>query len=710
MSGTTERPARLRGALRRDVRTVVAVVATGLLAAGCASAPSGGAQGPGGTPGGGPRGGPGSAPPGVRLVAYDSCAAVLDGLQRAAARHVGPYGFAGPHPREGGVLALGGAAEGAAQRAVQPDYPGQLAHSGAPGSGVPGHSTTTVHEAGVDEADLVKTDGRRIVTVVDGVLRVIDASSKRLVGTLQLPGGAAQQLLMQGDRVLVVAPGGAAYGGGRVATPAPPMPVPGRPLPVPATRSRLTLVDLTGGPHVIGTLTVDGSYLDARGVDGVARVVVRSGTHLPFVQPDEQRSVAQARRENARIVAESSIDDWLPRYRLRSGGEVSHGRLVDCDRVSHAGSYSGSSMLSVLTLDLRGALSEGDPLAVLADGDTVYATGSSLYIAGPHPEAGRTLPGGAEIAPSPARRTVVHKFDFSGSSGPRYVASGAIDGSLLSQHALSEYGGYLRVATTSTTLPGEPPDRSGRPRSAVTVLAQHGGHLADIGRVGGLGEGERIYAVRFIGPAGYVVTFRETDPLYTLDLSDARRPRSAGKLKVTGYSAYLHPAGGGRLIGVGQEATARGLRLGTQLSLFDVNDPAAPRRVAYHHVRQAQSEVEFDPHAFLYWPRTGLIVLPVTRVAAVPLGAPDSDPPGSVRAPAPRPDSAALVLALRGGTIAELGEVRHPAGASAAYGNPVRRALVIGDTLWTLSAAGAMASDAGTLARLAWLPFPSVSR
>ncbi|MGH3326219.1 MAG: beta-propeller domain-containing protein [Streptomycetales bacterium] len=689
MSGTTERRAGLRRALRRDVRAVVVTgLAAGLLATGC-TAPGAGDGGGQGQPGGG---GADGRQGGVQLVAFDSCEAALEGLQRAAARHVGPYGLTGAFPGRGMAVALGGAAlpaaAGGAERA-------------APAEGRPVHSTTTVHEAGVDEADLVKTDGRRIVTVVDGMLRVVDASSRRLVGALRLPGGAAEQVLMHGDRALVMAPAGAAYGGGPVVMPAPGTPGPLAPVPVTPIRSRLTLVDLTGGPHVVGTLTVDGSYLDARQVGAVARVVVRSGAHLPFVQPDGRRSVAQARRQNERVVAESSIDDWLPRYELRSRGELSRGRLVSCDRVSHAGTYSGSSMLNVLTLDLRDALAEGDPLSVLADGDTVYGTGASLYIAGPHLGAGRPLPGGAEIAPPAVPRTVIHKFDVSGSGGPRYLASGAIDGSLLSQYALSEYDGYLRVATTSTALPGEPPDRLGRPRSAVTVLVQSGDRLVGVGRVGGLGEGERIYAVRFIGPAGYVVTFRETDPLYTLDLSAPRRPRVVGELKITGYSAYLHPDGDGKLIGVGQEATGRGMQLGTQLSLFDVGDPAAPRRIARHHVRHAHSEVEFDPHAFLYWPRTGLIVLPVTRVAAVP--------PGSVRSPTPQPDSAALALALRGDTVAELGDVRHPPGASAGAGVPVRRALVIGDTLWTLSGAGAMASDAGTLARLAWLPFSAVS-
>jgi uncharacterized secreted protein with C-terminal beta-propeller domain len=132
-----------------------------------------------------------------------------------------------------------------------------------------------------------------------------------------------------------------------------------------------------------------------------------------------------------------------------------------------------------------------------------------------------------------------------------------------------------------------------------------------VGVVGGLGHGERIYAVRFAGPTGYVVTFRRTDPLYTLDLRDPARPRATGELKISGYSAYLHPAGDGRLIGVGQQADAKGRPRGLQVSLFDVSDPAAPRKLSGYTVRSAWSMAEFDPHAFLYWPQSGLTVLPL---------------------------------------------------------------------------------------------------
>ncbi len=617
----------------------------------------------------GPPPGPAGA---AMLAAFDSCGAALHGLTRAAAPYVGPYGL----PDPGGTRV--GVAVGRDGPLLAADAAGA---AGAAEATAPEHSTTTVHEAGVDEPDLVKTDGRRLLSVVDGRLRVLDLASRRVTATLAVP-GQAEHLLQHGDRALLVVPGGA----GRW--------VPGTPFadrPARPDGVRLVLVDITGSGRVLETLTVDGAYLDGRQVGAVARVVVRSGPRLRFVQPDGRRSDAAARRQNRRVVEESSIEDWLPRYELEQGGEHREGRLVDCERVSRPAAYSGTAMLTVLSLDLRGPLGTGDPVSVVADGNTVYGTGSSLYVADDH--RGQPEPLQADGSPLPApdrvRRTEVHRFDTTGPGRPRYAASGLVDGLLLNQYALSEHEGRLRVATTIDGCCA-PASRS---ESVVTVLAERGTRLVRVGRIGGLGRGERIYAVRFLGPVGYVVTFRQTDPLYTLDLSDPTRPRAVGELKITGYSAYLHPAGEGRLLGVGQEATAEGRQLGTQVSVFDVGDPARPRRIAQQQVGSGQSEVEHDPHAFLFWPASGLLVVPVIAPYEQP------GPAG------PRPAvGGALVLRLDGQRLDRLGVLSHPLDAGPGDGQ-VRRSLVAGDTLWTVSRAGAMATSVDDLSDREWVPF-----
>jgi hypothetical protein len=235
--------------------------------------------------------------------------------------------------------------------------------------------------------------------------------------------------------------------------------------------------------------------------------------------------------------------------------------------------------------------------------------------------------------------------------------------------------------------------------SAVTVLVQRGDRLISVGRVDGLGRGERIYSVRFIGPAGYVVTFRQTDPLYTLDLSDPGRPRVVGELKITGFSSYLHPAGDGRLIGVGQDADLNGRVQGTQVSLFDISNPAAARRLDTYALPGGYSEAEYDPHAFLYWPAEHLLVVPMWAQSA-------GD--GSLQ-PTDKPlFGGALALRLDGDRLTKLGFISHPgaAGITAYQRDPsIRRSLVIGDTLWTISSSGAMATDIHNLGDQQWVRF-----
>ncbi|MGO1049103.1 beta-propeller domain-containing protein [Crossiella sp. CA198] len=608
----------------------------------------------------------------VRLVAYDSCPAALAGFRQAATPVVSAYGFAqqgrpSTDARTGAELNSPGAA---GDRSIESKAPDQ------------GHSTTNRHEAGADEPDLVKSDGKRLVSIVDGKLRVIDLASNKATGVLELPGGPATQLLTHGDRALVLTSG---------VSHAEPRSHPRGDWP--AGSAKLVLVDLSGAPKTVGSLDVDGSYVDSRQVGGVARVVIRSMPKLKFAYPDGTLNAEAALRRNQDIVRDSAIGDWLPRYRLDGEAGTAEGQLVDCARVSHPAKFSGASMLTVLTLPLDKPLGNGDPVTVAADGNTVYGNEKSLYVADDQWPRAVPLRGGAEVAPEPQPRTQVHQFSVDGSAPPKYLASGSVPGALLNQYSLSEHNGNLRIATT-TNRGGAQPRQVPDSQSAVTVLARQGDKLTEIGKLDGLGKGERIYAVRFFGDTAYVVTFRQTDPLYTVDLRDPRRPRAVGELKITGYSAYLHMAGPGKLIGVGQEASDQGRVLGTQVSLFDVSDQSNPRRLAQHHLPGAFSEAEFDPHAFLYWQQTGLLVLPVSRGWAAPRGDRPMPPAGG-----------ALVLRIGDGNVTQLGQVAHPQDRSAGSDATVRRSLVAAGSLWTISSAGIKRQDLTTLTDQSWLPF-----
>ncbi|MFI1196916.1 beta-propeller domain-containing protein [Micromonospora sp. NPDC020750] len=593
----------------------------------------------------------------LRLVSFDTCAEALTRLRAAASASVGPWGLQ-PNWRTGmmpGALA---------QPAMEPKTAdGARAATGAAAE----HSGTNNHEPGADEPDLVKTDGRRIVTVTGGVLRVVDAATRRATGQLDLTGDGGRSgwspdsLLLHGDRALVLV---------RSATVRPAVePSDGRRPADAPTGPRLLLVDLAGRPTLTGTYRIDGSLLDARLTGPTARVVVRSQPRLVFPELGEDATDAQRLAANRAVIARADLDAWLPTYDRTEGGRSDAGR-VGCDRLSATTDSTGTAVLTVLSFDLAtGRLGDGDPVSVAGDADTVYGTAGSLYLAGQQQRPGQLRPRGRPGFSGDAT-TVIHQFDTGAPGRPRYLASGAVPGTLINQYALSEWQGHLRVATTSS---GD--GRRARPatESAVYVLTRRDGALARTGTVSGLGRGEQIHSVRYLGPTGYVVTFRRTDPLYSLDLTDPAAPRVTGELKITGYSAYLHPAGEGRLIGVGQEADADGRAQGLQVSLFDVADPARPTRLAQYHLPRAGSTAEFDPHAFLYDPRTGLVALPVH-------------------------DGSLLLLRATGGTVTRAGTIAHPGRA------PVARSVLVGGALWTVSDAGLRASDPSGGTTLAWLP------
>jgi len=616
----------------------------------------------------------------VKLVAFDSCDQALGELKRRAKPYVGPYGFQFGGGVEGDMA--GGARDSAPNAAGAP--------GAAPGEKSTGeHSTTNTHEAGVDEPDMVKTDGKRIVTVIDGVLRVVDVASRKQTGELSLTDSDAQtpadpygvQLLVRGDRALVVVPGYQTY---RL----PDGPTRETPADYPVSGPKLLLVDLSGEPRVLSRMTIDGSYVDARMVGGNVRLVTQSAPRVPFRYPTGNDRPADLQQDNRVRFEKSTVDDWLPRYSVTTGGSTTTGR-VGCEHVSRPTAYSGTSMLTVTTLGLDAtALSGKASITIAADGRTVYGTGTSLYVANDQ-QLVRPFEARAEVAP-PKPRTEIYEFDVSKPGAPRYTASGVVPGWLINQYAMSEYDGRLRVATTTGQPWGGPERDEPRTESAVYVLAAK--DLDQVGKVGGLGKGERIYAVRFAGPVGYVVTFRQMDPLYVVDLRDPEHPKVTGELKISGYSAYLHPAGGGRLIGVGQEGDANGQRLGTQVSLFDVRDPAHPNRLARHHVKYGNSNAEFDPHAFLYWPKTGLLVIPVTTYQ-----------PTDVQEKPVGPQGGALVLKVGDNSLTEVGTVAHPGQRD--YRGMVQRSLYIDGTLWTVSREGLQANDAGNLDKQAWIPF-----
>ena len=626
------------------------------------------------------------------LQPFDGCQPLRDHFVAHALDQVGPYGLDGYGP-----IVMQDVAGATTESAVAATARSGAAESDTAATSVAseddGTSGTNVQEAGVDEADIVKADDRMLVTATaqDNRLRLVDltGSTPRPAGTVDLPGSWQQDLFLAGDRVLVMSAGADPPVGPASGM----MPRDIAPGGMPAATSSLTLIDVSNvdAPRVLSQLTLDGSHVSARLTDGVARVVMRSGpVGLPFVHPEGGglNAEREAEEANRRIITDSTIDNWLPAYVLADGqgNIIDEGRMLDCENVHRPETFAGLGLTTVLNIDIDADFVPRGGTAVITSGDTVYASPDSLYIA-----TQSWTSTGARIAPVDTE-TSIHRFSLADPSRAVHTGSGTVEGRLLSQWAMSEHEGYLRVATT--TGEGE------SSQSSVIVMDATDQALAEVGRVDGLGITERIYAVRYMGDRGYVVTFRQTDPLYVLDLSDPAAPQVEGELKIPGFSSYLHPVAEGRLLGVGQDATEEGRTTGLQASLFDVSDPTAPQRLATLDLGQGYSPVESDHRAFLYWEPEKLAVLPVERFdmpmpvePSAPATSEDTSEPGDV-APSEEvmgePFLGAVAIGVDGDRLTIRAQFAHPVDAPGMFGgsDPIVRIQVVDGRLLTIGHAG----------------------
>jgi uncharacterized secreted protein with C-terminal beta-propeller domain len=622
------------------------------------------------------------------LMPFDACDDLLDWMIENALDRVGPYGLDGYGVEPwmvGELTATDGdiaprelSIEETTTTAAASDNAGSAASFDVIG--------TNLQEVGVDEADLVKTDGERIVVISGSLLYIVSIDDDELTveGSIELPFWT-QDLFLDGDRVIVIA------GDGYDAIPFGEVESSYGQFPTPiVTVAQIDISDLDD-PELTRTLRIDGRHVSSRMVDGAVRLVISSSpTGFAWAYPEGGglRAERDAEEENRAIIRDSAVSNWLPYYIVADleGQDrvVDEGTLLACDRTNRPDDFSGFTTLSLVTL-ATGDLAVADATGVFADGNIVYSSGEATYVATSQWIDPLVVAEG--VRPSD-QKTMIHKFALS-PNGADYQASGAVPGYMLSQWSMSEHHGYLRVASTDSPEWWDGPESE----SMVTVLDTDGDELRTVGSVGGLGKGERIYSVRFFGDTGYVVTFRQVDPLYVIDLSNPERPELSGELKIPGYSSYLHPIEDDALLGVGQDADDDGLVRGLQASLFDVSDPSDPARIDRFTMMGGHSEVEWDHHAFLHDPSTGITVFPYERW--------DGDLEKTETSP-----TGALVLTVTEDGIRETGIVSHDVDG-ANWWAPIRRSLLINGHLVTVSETGLMVSDARSLATLDWVELGS---
>ncbi len=567
-----------------------------------------------------------SATAATGLPAYTDCAAFEAGMRDLALPRVSAYGLSDQVVQrdEGGGLGIpnplswfgGGSDEDTMSAPASGDVAAQAPERLSGGLSTPdravgtGPTGTNVQEQGVDEADLAKTDGNVLVTVVDGALQVVDVTgtTPRPRGRVDLGGLRPSELLLSDDTVLVISSGSEYADRGA----APDMAYPGA-APV---STALSVVDISDPdrPAVTGSERIGARYLSARLSDGIVRVVLSARPQLSFAQPGGAgRDYDDAIEANQQVVREATAADWIPTRRVvdREARSVAERPLLECTDIRHPESDSGADLLTVLSIDTRveNGLRDLTATAVVASGDLVYASTEKLFVA---TTVGGWGGGDAVGVAAPQSRgggtlTAIHAFDITGARA-EYLASGEVDGYLCGRWAMSERDGLLRLVTTSAA----PWNRGGSTQTGVVVLDTKGNRLDEVGRVDGMGLTETVRAVRWFDDLAAIVTFRQTDPLYLVDLSNPTAPRVRGELKIPGYSAYLHPIGDRRLLGVGQDATGSGQTTGLQVSSFDILDVTDPRRTdALGLGEHSTSSIEQDPRGFVYLPEDRLAVFPM---------------------------------------------------------------------------------------------------
>jgi hypothetical protein len=489
---------------------------------------------------------------------------------------------------------------------------------------------TNVQEAGVDEGDLIKLDGDYAYAIVGGevqIYRVWPFTEFERVARIST---RAHELYVSQGKLVVIAE--SARDEGSFCKTCYDLPID----PV-ATIAIYDVAD-PAHPSLLKTVTSEGIFGRIIGSRLVGSRLYVATDSAGIVEPDLNFEITASfscdgdvpvnesgfldaveamRERNRAIIEAATLEELIPM--------VGQGRIA-CEDIQRSGVAMGMRFVTLLEDDIVDPQSSPAEHRIIGSGGALYASPNALYVA----SVARPFSWWTMMGTEPSDATIIHRFSLS-EQGAAYTASAKVDGELvgntfagsrysarfsMSQFAMSEYEGYLRVATTVHTPSQDDPFLNAATDNKVFVLDAGNGQMDLVGEVGGMGAGETIHAVRFVGDRGYIVTFKKTDPLYVVDLSAPSAPQVAGELEVPGFSTYLHPLDEGHLVGLGFNADDMGPFAWTQglkLALFDVTDSSMPAIVGSREVgsRGSYSAAIEEHHAFTLDTLRGILALPV---------------------------------------------------------------------------------------------------
>lgn len=446
------------------------------------------------------------------------------------------------------------------------------------------YSETNVQVNGVDEGDIIKNDGRYIYYINEGYastgrkleLIITDCEkpeSMNIVSRTSVYSGDdafyyVSDMYLYGDKLAVVTQTSSenTYSCGEETTQdgENTSAICERAINLRETDTAVTVYDISDKADVkeLYTFSSDGSYVSSRMING--KLITVSSYSIPYydmLYNDAYDFDAQCELIKKRCIPEYSVN----------GNES---RKIDSDSIMLSNENKPEAYTVISLLDLNDLSKEPVFTSNLSGGGEVYCTGKNLFIAEceynyeneDNKEVFAAYDDNGKYYDSVTR---IYKYDIT-DEGVLYKSCATVGGTWLNQFSMDKYGEYFRIATTGY-YSGE-----GTQFSMVYIFD---GDMNTAGFLGGIAEGEDIYAARFIGETLYLVTFYQTDPLFVIDLSDPANPKIKGELKLPGFSSYLHPISENLIIGVGVGGNDMGTDGSAKVSLFDISDAENPKEI-----------------------------------------------------------------------------------------------------------------------------------
>ncbi|MBI2338831.1 MAG: beta-propeller domain-containing protein [Deltaproteobacteria bacterium] len=453
---------------------------------------------------------------------------------------------------------------------------------------------TNIQEENVDEADIIKTDGAYIYVATDNGVDIFKAwplSAFDKAGSYADSDGI-DSLYLDDNRLIAI---GYAHDDTRGSS---------------VTKISVLNIEKPASPVLSQVKEIEGYVAGSRLVNHVVHVAISSS--FEYYQVDglddlsEERwsddcseaelasQIENLKEENRSAIMATTIDDWLP-----SHGDGTTWEMVACSDFADDTASDEDNLLGLYSLNLEES-DEEEMTFVIGYAQEVYASTEAVYLASSNWSADETY---------------IHRFAIgSGDALHTYVASGSVEGHIDNSFSMSEYENTFRIATTIGSVSR---DGTSAVSNNVYVLDATDADLPILGKVEGIAEGEEIYAARFIGDKGYLVTYEKIDPLFVVDLSDSENPTIEGELEMPGFSTYLHPLGSDHLIGLGKDADDVGTFSwfqGLKLAVFDVEDGSNPAETENLTIgsRGTDSAALEDHHAFTYDEETGILAIPIS--------------------------------------------------------------------------------------------------